>query len=58
MEDLVSAGVIDPVKVTRTAVENAVSVTISIITTDALIADEPEEKKPTPEAPDMGGMGY
>ena len=56
IDDLVSAGIIDPAKVTRTAVENAVSVTISIITTDALIADEPEEK---PEAPGMpqGGMG-
>lgn len=55
MEDLVAAGVIDPAKVTRTAVENAISVTISIITTDALIAEEPEEK---PEAPmQHGGMG-
>ncbi len=54
--DMVEAGVIDPVRVTRTAVENAVSVTISILTTDALIAEEPEDKPepPMPQAP--GGM--
>ena len=56
MEDLVSAGIIDPAKVTRVAVENAVSVTISIITTDALIAEEPEER-PESQGMPQGGMG-
>ncbi len=55
MGDLIAAGVIDPVKVTRSAVENAVSAAGTILTTDALIADEPEEK--APEAPMGGGMG-
>lgn len=52
--DLIKAGVIDPVKVTRSAVENAVSAAVTILTTDALIAEEPEPKGP-PEPP-MGGM--
>lgn len=55
IEDMVKAGVIDPAKVTRSAVENAVSVTISVITTDALIADEPEDK---PDMSDMGGHSH
>ena len=45
MEDMISVGVIDPARVTRSAIENAVSVAISVITTDALIADEPTEEK-------------
>ena len=45
LEDMIKAGVIDPARVTRSAIENAVSVTISVITTDALIADEPEIEK-------------
>ncbi|MDQ5981431.1 MAG: chaperonin GroEL [Patescibacteria group bacterium] len=45
LEDMIKAGVIDPARVTRSAIENAVSVTISVITTDALIADEPETEK-------------
>jgi len=55
--DMIKAGIIDPLKVVRTAVENAVSVATMILTTEALIADKPEEKKPTPAMPDMGGMG-
>ncbi len=55
LSDMIEAGVIDPVRVTRTAVENAVSVTISILTTDALIAEEPEDK-PEPPVPAGGGM--
>ncbi len=51
--DLIKAGVIDPAKVIRSAVENAVSVTINILTTDALIADEPKEEKDNPGMPDM-----
>jgi chaperonin GroEL len=54
--DLIKAGVIDPVKVTRSAVENAVSAAGTILTTDALIAEDPEPKGP-PEPAMGGGMG-
>ncbi len=54
--DMVKFGIIDPAKVTRSAVENAASVGMMILTTEALITDIPEEKKASP-APDMGGMG-
>ncbi len=47
-EDLVKAGVVDPTKVTRTALENAASIAAMIITTETLIAEIPEEKKETP----------
>lgn len=53
-EDLVKAGVIDPTKVTRTALENAASVASLLITTEAVVYEEPEEEKPMP---DMSGMG-
>lgn len=57
-EDLVAAGVIDPLKVTRTAIQNAASVAMMVLTTEALITDIPEEKKEE-AAPGMppGGMG-
>ncbi len=56
--DMIKAGIIDPLKVVRTAVENAVSVATMILTTEALVADKPEPKPPAPPAmPDMGGMG-
>lgn len=55
--DMIKAGIIDPLKVVRTAVENAVSVATMVLTTEALVADKPEPKPPTPPAPDMGGMG-
>ena len=55
-EDLVAAGIIDPVKVTRSALQNAASIAGLFLTTEAVVADKPE-----PEAPaaggDMGGMG-
>lgn len=58
---MVEQGIIDPVKVTRSAVENAASVAISILTTEALVAEVKEEKETTPATPgmdpDMGGMG-
>jgi len=54
-EDLVVAGVIDPVKVTRTALQNAASVAMMILTTEALVTDIPEKEK-TPQMP-PGGMG-
>ncbi|MDO5309132.1 MAG: chaperonin GroEL [Planctomycetia bacterium] len=55
-EDLVKAGVIDPAKVTRSALQNAASVASMMLTSDALIADLPKEEKSAPAAPDMGGM--
>lgn len=54
-EDLVVAGVIDPAKVTRSALQNAASIAIMIITTEAAVTDIP--KKEEPAAPQGGGMG-
>ncbi|MEW5799203.1 MAG: chaperonin GroEL [Bacteroidota bacterium] len=56
-EDLVKAGVIDPTKVARVAVENAASVASLLLTTEATIVEKPEEKKPMPAMPPGGGMG-
>ena len=59
-EDLVKAGVIDPVKVTRTALQNAASIAGMLLTTDALVVDIPEKKDEHSEGggmPPMGGMG-
>jgi len=55
-KDLVKAGIIDPTKVVRTALQDAASVASLLITTEAMVADKPE-KKPAGGAPDMGGMG-
>ena len=54
--DMVSSGIIDPAKVTRSALENAASVSSMILTTESLVADKPEPPAPAPAAPDMGGM--
>jgi chaperonin GroEL len=54
---MIAAGVIDPVKVTRSAVQNAVSVGMMILTTEALITDIPEDKKPPAGGGMPGGMG-
>ncbi|MEK9691959.1 MAG: chaperonin GroEL [Rhodospirillaceae bacterium] len=56
-EDLVKAGIVDPVKVVRTALQDAASVSGLLITTEAMIADAPEDKAAMPPMPDMGGMG-
>lgn len=56
-EDLVAAGVIDPIKVTRSAVQNAASVAMMILTTECLITDLPEKEKSGPAMP-PGGMDY
>jgi len=57
--DMIKAGIIDPLKVVRTAVENAVSVAMMVLTTEALVADLPEKNPPAaPAMPNMGGMGY
>ena len=54
--DMVKAGIVDPAKVTRSAVENAASIAGMILTTEALITDKPEEKSAAPAMP--GGMDY
>ncbi|MDR2748758.1 MAG: chaperonin GroEL [Bifidobacteriaceae bacterium] len=57
-EDLLKSGVSDPVKVTRSALQNAASIASLFLTTEAVVADKPEEN-PAPAAPGMdGGMGY
>ena len=56
--DLVEAGVIDPAKVTRTALQNAASIAGLLLTTEALVADIPEEDKTPPAAPPHGGGMY
>ena len=55
--DMISAGIVDPTKVTRSALENAASIAATLLTTEALVADKPEPKTPAaPANPDMGGM--
>ncbi len=56
-EDLMKAGVIDPTKVARTALENAASISALLLTTEAVITDKPEEKKAAPQMPPGGGYG-
>jgi chaperonin GroEL len=53
--DVLKAGIVDPCKVTRTAIENAASIASTLLTTDCLIADLPEKEKPAPAMP-AGGM--
>ncbi len=57
MVDLVKAGVIDPAKVTRSALQNAASIAALLLTTEALVADKPEKVDPAAAAAAMGGMG-
>ncbi len=58
-ENLFKAGVIDPTKVSRVALENAASIAGMLLTTECVIADKPKEEAPVPHgAPDMGAMGY
>ena len=56
-EDLMEAGVIDPTKVVRYALQNAASVAGLMLTTEAMVAEKPEEKKEMPAMPPGGGMG-
>ena len=51
------AGVIDPTKVVRSALQNASSIASLLLTTEALVAEIPEEKKDAPSGPPGGGMG-
>jgi chaperonin GroEL len=56
---MIKSGIIDPAKVTRSAVQNAASVGMMVLTTEALVTDIPEEKKDMPQMPGgMGGMDY
>jgi chaperonin GroEL len=55
--DMMSAGIIDPTKVVRTAIQDAASVAGLLITTEAMIAEKPKKDAPAGGAPDMGGMG-
>ena len=56
-EDLVKAGVVDPKKVTRTALQNAASIAGLLLTTECLITEIPEKEKPAPMPGGHGGMG-
>ena len=55
--DLVKAGIIDPTKVVRAALQDAASIAGLMITTEAMVAEKPQEGKAAPGMPDMGGMG-
>ena len=54
--DMIDMGILDPTKVTRTALQNAASIAGLLITTEVMIAESPEDKS-APAMPDMGGMG-
>ncbi|MFU8888440.1 MAG: chaperonin GroEL [Trueperaceae bacterium] len=58
--DMFAAGIVDPAKVTRTALQNAASIAALLLTTEAVIADKPEKEDKTPAMPggDMGGMDF
>jgi len=56
--DLLKAGIIDPAKVTRSALQNAASIAALFLTTEAVIADKPEPKGSAPAMPDGGGMDF
>lgn len=55
--NMIEAGIVDPTKVTRSALQNAASVAAMLLTTEAVVADKPEPPAPASGAPDMGGMG-
>ena len=55
--DLIAAGIIDPTKVTRSALQHAASISGLLLTTECMITDIPEKEAPAPAHPDMGGMG-
>ena len=58
-EDLLAAGINDPVKVTRSALQNAASIAALFLTTEAVVADQPEKNAPAmPGGDEMGGMGF
>ena len=54
---MIPTGIVDPTKVTRSALENAASIASTLLTTESLVADKPQPPAPAaPAAPDMGGM--
>ncbi|MEG2087965.1 MAG: chaperonin GroEL [Angelakisella sp.] len=55
--DMIAAGIVDPTKVARSALENAASVAAMVLTTESLVADKKEPVAPAMPSPDMGGMG-
>jgi len=55
--DMIELGILDPTKVTRTALQNAASVAGLMVTTEAMIAEEPKDESPMPAGGGMGGMG-
>ena len=55
--DMIKAGIVDPTKVNRSALQNASSIAAMILTTESLVADKKEPTPPSAPAPDMGGMG-
>jgi len=55
--DMIKMGILDPAKVTRSALQNAASVASLMITTEVMVADEPSDAGAAPAMPDMGGMG-
>jgi len=54
--DMIAMGIVDPTKVSRSAMENAASVASMVLTTESIVTDIPEKNPPMPAAPDMGGM--
>ncbi|MBQ3118723.1 MAG: chaperonin GroEL [Clostridia bacterium] len=56
--DMMATGIVDPAKVTRSALQNAASVAAMVLTTESLVADKPEPEAPQASAPGMGGMGF
>ena len=56
-EDMVSAGIVDPAKVTRSALQNAASIASLVLTTETIVADKVEDNAAVPAMPPMGGMG-
>ena len=55
--DMVKAGIVDPAKVTRSALQNAASIASLVLTTETIVADKVEENATVPAMPSMGGMG-
>ena len=57
-KDLIKAGIIDPAKVTRSALQNAASIAALFLTTEAVVADKPEKARPLPAMPGGGDMDF
>ena len=55
--DMIEMGILDPTKVTRTALQHAASIASLMITTEAMVSEAPDDSPAAPAMPDMGGMG-